>query len=104
MAKNTAPAGEGGAAVGEVLSRPNNRRDTERNGDWQDPQIVFLQRASTRLYLVERGEMDATDAIMGLAPSFYELVHPACDCTRDICERMEKNYPPTKRKSTRRAA
>ena len=104
MAKNTAPAGEGGAAVGEVLSRPNNRRDTERNGDWQDPQIVFLQRASTRLYLVERGEMDATDAIMGLAPSFYELVHPPCTCAREIYDRMERNYPPKSSKVKRRAA
>ena len=68
------------------------------------PGMVFLLRASARLDLVEAGEMEIEEAIMGLAQSFYDLVHPMCPCARDIYDRMERNYPPTKRKSTRRAA
>ena len=76
MAKNTAPAGKGGAAV-EVLGRPNNRRDTQIDGDWQDqlidPRLAFLARADARLYLVEHGFMSLGEAVAGLINSLEAM-------------------------------
>lgn len=58
-----------------------------------NPGLVFLDRAHAALILVEANQMTVEEAIMGLAPLFYELVHPMCDCTREIFERMERLYP-----------
>ena len=57
------------------------------------PGKVFLLRASARFDLVEAGEMEIEEAIMGLAPSFYDLVHPMCNCASEIYERMERLHP-----------
>lgn len=56
------------------------------------PGLVFLLRASARFDLVEAGAMEIEEAIMGLAPAFYQLVHPMCDCSSIIYERMERLY------------
>lgn len=69
-----------------------------------NPGLQFLDRAHAALILVEAGEMEIDEAIMGLAPAFYELVHPMCDCSSEIYDRMERNYSPLPPKQKRWAA
>ncbi len=82
MAKKTAPAGKGGAAVTDRLHRQNDRRDTQINGDWQgqpiDPRLVFLERAEARLYLVHSGFMSLGEAVASLINSL-EAMAPFID-------------------------
>jgi hypothetical protein len=67
-----------------------------------DPRLVFLQRVSARLVLVEAGEMDLDGAIRELIEPFEELVGPLRSaCTRDIIARWERRYPPIRRKPRR---
>ena len=68
------------------------------------PGIVFLQRAEAKIYLVRSGEETVESAIMDLAPAFFELVHPMCGCSREIYDRMERNYPHVPPKQRRPAA
>jgi hypothetical protein len=64
-----------------------------------DPGLVFLQHAAARLMLVEAGEMEIEEALVGLIEPFEELVGPLlCDCSHEIIERWERNYPPIQRK------
>ena len=53
-----------------------------------DPQLIFLERASARLVLVEAGKISLDDAFDGLIPAFRDLA-----MQRDILERMERLYP-----------
>ena len=61
-----------------------------------DPRLVFLERASARLFLVEAGEMTLDEAFEGLVTSLQ------CACSRELVERWEQNYPPSaiKRRKT----
>jgi hypothetical protein len=63
-----------------------------------DPGLVFLECAAARLLLVYAGEMEIEEAIAGLVEPFEQLLGPLlCDCSRDIVDRWERNYPPPKR-------
>ena len=108
MASTKANGALGEGAVRQAHSsgkdQSANNNQTDKPGQGPHPGMVFLERAEARLSLVEAGQMTVQDAIMGLAPSFYELVHPACDCARDIYDRMERNHPPRPPKIRRRAA
>ena len=55
--------------------------------------IAFLERAAARLILVEHGQMSIEDAIMGLAPAFWDLVDPMSGEAIADYERMERLYP-----------
>jgi hypothetical protein len=69
------------------------------NSIYIDPRLVFLQRASVRLYLVEASEMTLDEAFEGLLDSLQ------CTCSREMVERWERDYPPaSRRKFSRRAA
>jgi len=59
------------------------------------PGLVFLQRASARLILVEAGELELDEAIAGLLPAFEALVGP-CACSREIVDRWERDFPARK--------
>ncbi len=61
-----------------------------------DPRLVFLERASARLILVDAGEMELDEAFNGL------VAHLQCPCSREIVERWERDYP--HRRQSRRAA
>jgi hypothetical protein len=61
-----------------------------------DPDLVFLERASARLILVQAGKMTVEEAIDGLIEPFKELVG-LCGCARDIVERWERKFPPKHR-------
>ncbi len=61
-----------------------------------DPRLVFLERASTRLILVNAGEMELDEAFDGLVMSLH------CTCSRETVERWERIYP--HRRQSRRAA
>jgi hypothetical protein len=61
-----------------------------------DARLSFLQRAHARLILVEAGEMDLDEAIDGLVDAFHQI--RPCACTREIMERWERDYPPSKRR------
>jgi hypothetical protein len=64
-----------------------------------DPRLVFLERASARLFLVNIGEM-------GIDTAFNDLVACLqCSCSREMVERWERDFPPVKRsRPIRRAA
>jgi hypothetical protein len=49
-----------------------------------DPRLVFLERASARLFLVEAGEMNLDEAFEGLVASLE------CSCTRELVQRWER--------------
>jgi hypothetical protein len=67
-----------------------------------DPGLAFLQRAAARLVLVDAGEMEIEEALVGLIEPFEDLVGPLlCDCSHEIIDRWEKNFPPTQRKLKR---
>ena len=69
------------------------------------PGRVLLLRAAVYYDQVERSEMSELEAFESLAPEFYELMRPFCDCSREICERMERLYPhvpPMPKKGTAR--
>ena len=69
-----------------------------------EPRLVFLRRAHARLILVEAGAMDIDDAIAGLIEPLERLVGPPlCECSRDIVERWERDYPPIRRQPRRAA-
>jgi len=64
-----------------------------------DPRLLFLERASVRLYLVEADEMSLEEAFEGLLDSLQ------CTCSREMVVRWERDYPPaSRRKYSRRAA
>ena len=90
------------AHAGKDQSANNNQ--TEKPGQGPHPGMAFLLRAACRFELVEAGQMTVQEAITGLAPAFYQLIHPACGCARDIFDRMERNHPPRPPKIKRRAA
>jgi hypothetical protein len=59
-----------------------------------DPGLVFLQRAAARLMLVETGEIEIGEAIVGLIEPFEELFDARlCDCVMDIVKDWERRYP-----------
>ena len=60
-----------------------------------DSRLVFLARASTRLLLVEHGEMDLAEAFDGLVQSL------TCTCTREMVDRWERGSSPQKRRRHR---
>jgi hypothetical protein len=69
------------------------------NSIYIDPRLVFLQRASVRLYLVEADEMTLDEAFEDLLDGLQ------CTCSREIVERWERDYPPvSRRKFSGRAA
>ena len=59
------------------------------------PGLLFLQRASARLILVEAGELEVDEAVAGLVPAFEALVGP-CACSREIVDYWEREFPPRK--------
>lgn len=63
-----------------------------------DPRLVFLERASARLLLINAGDLDLGAAFDGLVGSL------CCPCTRETVERCERNAPPLKRWPARRTA
>jgi len=64
-----------------------------------DPRLVFLERASVRLYLVEADQMSLEEAFDDLVDSLQ------CTCSREMVVRWERDYPPASpRKYSRRAA
>ena len=66
------------------------RDDTDNR---PDPRLVFLERAATRLLLIDACLMELDEAFDGLAVAFRELV-ATCLCDRETLERWERNYPP----------
>jgi hypothetical protein len=60
-----------------------------------DTRFAFLARGAARLHFVEAGAMDLDEA-------FHGLVCNPCQCSREIVERWERDYPRRLRK--RRAA
>jgi hypothetical protein len=61
-----------------------------------DPRLIFLQRASARLLLVEACLMDLDEAFDGLVSSLQ------CSCSREIVQLWEREAP--QRRQNRRAA
>jgi len=64
-----------------------------------DPRLAFLVRASARLTLVEAGEMEIDEAIVGLVDQ--------CACDREMIARWDRDYPhqpPTKPAKPKEAA
>jgi hypothetical protein len=61
-----------------------------------DKREVFLVRAAVRWELVEAGEMELDEAIVGLVPAFEELIGPRA-CVRDVVDRWERDFPPRNR-------
>ena len=57
------------------------------------PGRILLLRAAVYYDQVERGEMSELQAFESLAPDFYKLMHPLCDCDAATFERMERLYP-----------
>jgi hypothetical protein len=53
-----------------------------------DSRLAFLARAAARFELVEAGAMDVETAFDGLVDSL------SCTCTREVCARWERDYPP----------
>jgi hypothetical protein len=62
-----------------------------------DPRLIFLERASARLFLVKHGEMDVGEAFDGLVAGLQ------CSCSRKTVERWERDYPPVRRQNKRAA-
>lgn len=61
-----------------------------------DARLLFLERASARLILVEAGEMELEEAINGLVEQFDSIV--GCPpYVEDAVDRWERNYPPSKK-------
>jgi hypothetical protein len=60
-----------------------------------DPRLVFLERASARLALIEAGVMNLDDAVAGLMPAILELTD--CRCYREIIESFDRYRPKHKR-------
>jgi hypothetical protein len=52
-----------------------------------DSKLVFLSRAAARLELVEAGEMTLDEAFDGLVSGL------SCQCSRELVERWERDYP-----------
>jgi hypothetical protein len=71
---------------------------------WPDPGLVFLQLASTRLLLVEAGEIEIDDAIAGLTDAVEAVYGPRCSFVDELVEHWERTFVPTKRRRPRRAA
>ena len=68
------------------------------------PASVFLLRAAVAFDQAERGEVLPEEAVLKLAPAFYDLVHVACPCARDIFHRLDSvPHIPTKPKFRRAA-
>jgi len=59
-----------------------------------DPRLVFLERASARLLLVEAGEMDLDKAIDGLIDALDELTGRHCTCAKETLAHWEILFPP----------
>jgi hypothetical protein len=60
-----------------------------------DAKLVFLERASARLILVEAGELDLDQA-------FDELIESVCDCARwPLAAQWERTHPPRKHRHRR---
>jgi hypothetical protein len=78
----------------EFLGKANGGKIARNTGP--DPRLVFLERASARLFLVEAGEMTLDEAFEGLVASLQ------CSCSRELVQRWEQNYPPSaiKRRKT----
>jgi hypothetical protein len=88
-----------------VSSSPDERPQEETGGEFpaegvtNDLGLAFLQRAAARLELVEAGEMEIEEAVVGLIGPLEELIGPLlCDCSYEIIERWDRDYPPTRRK------
>jgi hypothetical protein len=73
-----------------------------------DRRIAFLARASARLTLVEAGEMDPEEAVVGLIESIdrrWLLEHIVgrralpCACECDVLGRWERMGPPPRRRA-----
>ena len=62
-----------------------------------DPVQVFLHRAHARLMLLEVGDLEPAEALMGLAPAFLAIVHPICSCGCDLSEDLAGRMPPHRR-------
>jgi hypothetical protein len=52
-----------------------------------DPELVFLARAAAHRELVEAREMTLDEAFDGLVSSL------SCQCSRELVERWERDYP-----------
>jgi hypothetical protein len=59
-----------------------------------DERVAFLARAAARHVLVEAGAMDIDEAFDGLVADLR------CDCDREMVERWERDFPPTKHRKT----
>ena len=57
-----------------------------------DPRLVFLERASARLALIEAGTINVDDAVAGLMTAIFEIAD--CRCYREILEKFDR-YRPT---------
>jgi hypothetical protein len=62
-----------------------------------DFRLAFLQRAASRLLLVEACLMDIDEAFDGLVSSLQ------CSCSLGMVERWERTYPPPRRQRRRAA-
>ena len=69
-----------------------------------NPGLILLLRAACYYECCAKGEMDVEQAMLALAPDFWELVHPMDDEAIDDYERSERLYPPNKPKLPYRRA
>jgi hypothetical protein len=58
--------------------------------DCADPRLIFLERATAKLLLIEAGFVDLDTAFADLVPAFRQIAVPPCQCARKILDSFER--------------